>query len=46
MQISNDKRLITSTRIFYKSSSASLDCSSISELCSTTYNTVAILDEN
>jgi len=34
MRISNDKSLTTSTRIFYKIISASLDCISISDLCS------------
>jgi len=46
MQISSDKWLITSTRIFYKTSSASLDCISISEVSSTTDNTVAAVHEN
>jgi len=43
MHISNDKWLITSTRIFYKSSSASLDC--ISELCRAVNCTVATVHE-
>ena len=43
MHISNDKWLITTTRIFYKNSSASLDCVTISELCSAIDSTVAIL---
>jgi len=46
MHISNDKSLITSTRIFHKSSSASLDCISISELCSAINTTVATVHEN
>jgi len=43
MQISNDKRLITSTRILYKNSNSSLDCIIISELCSAINSTVATL---
>jgi len=46
MQISIDKWFVTSTRIFYKRSSASLDCNSISELCSAINSTVATLHEN
>jgi len=46
MHISNDKLLITSTRIFYKNDSASLDCTSISELCSAINSTVATVHEN
>ena len=45
-QIFNDKWLTTSTRIFYKSSSASLDCITISELRSAIDNIVAIVHEN
>jgi len=37
----NDKWLITSIRIFYKNSSALLDCISISELCSAINSTLA-----
>jgi len=46
MHISNDKWLITSTRIFHKNGSASLHYISISELCSTTNRTVAAVHEN
>ena len=42
--ISNDKWLTTSTRIFYKNSSASLDC--INELCSAIDSTVATVHKN
>jgi len=40
---SNDKWLITSTRKFYKDSSASLDYIRIGELCSPIDSTVAIV---
>ena len=46
VQNSNGKRLITSTRIFYKNSSASLDCISISDLCSGMDTTVATVHQN
>jgi len=43
-QVSNDKWLITSTRIFYKTSSPSLDC--INELSSAIDSTIAIVHKN
>jgi len=43
MHIYNDKLLITSTRIFYKNGSVSLDCINISELCSATNNSLQLL---
>jgi len=46
MHISNDKWLITSSRIYYKNSSASLDCISISESCSAINSTIATVHEN
>jgi len=46
MHIPNDKWLITSTRIFYKNSSSSLDCISISALCSPINSTVATVYVN
>ena len=46
MHISNDKWLITSIRIFYKNISVLLDCISLSELCSATNSTIAIVPES
>jgi len=46
MHISNDKWLITSIRIFYKNSSALLDCISIFEVCSAINSIVATVHEN